>query len=485
MYAMHKTTRNIFWLSFSRVAALVLLFITYTQVFRYLGPFGTGQYQFVLSYVTLFSVVVDFGISQYVVKKVSENKALGTKYFYNFLAAEIVVVLVLYALLLVIGWLSGFEKVVMQASIVAGLGMVLNGLTFPFLAILSAHQDLKKVAVINFANTLVNVSILLAAINFHKYIVFMASQQVFFGITSLLLYVYFIKKHLPTISASSFFHTVDRSVIKAMLIAAIPFALLVGFSTIYNRIDVVIISKMLGYTDTGLYTAAYKFVDTMNFFPAVVSHSLYPAFATLMANGNIAGVRALLERYLRFMVALALPVAVGASILAKPILHILAGPKFESAAPILAVLTWAVAILFTYVVANALVISQLTKFAVYITAVNVVVNSIGNVYLVPRIGIMGAAIMTVVSELLQALFYFYFVRSRITSFTGFAFAIKPLAAVVLMGIVVWLTRSLSIAITLPLGVGVYVVALAVFGFFEQSDVQFIKRLVFRTEKTPL
>ncbi len=92
---MLQASKNIFWLTVSRVLALGLLFIAYTQLFRYLGPFSSGQYQFALSYVTLFSVVVDFGISQYVVKKTSEEPNLSLKYFYNFLFAEIILVLFL------------------------------------------------------------------------------------------------------------------------------------------------------------------------------------------------------------------------------------------------------------------------------------------------------------------------------------------------------------------------------------------------------
>ena len=45
-----------------------------------------------------------------------------------------------------------------------------------------------------------------------------------------------------------------------------PFALLVGFSAIYNRIDVVIITALKGYIQTGYYTAAYKIFDLLGFF---------------------------------------------------------------------------------------------------------------------------------------------------------------------------------------------------------------------------
>jgi len=68
-----RVSKNIFWLTFSRAIALGLLFLAYTQLFRYLGPFGSGQYQFVLSYVLIFSTIVDFGVQQFITKRMAEE----------------------------------------------------------------------------------------------------------------------------------------------------------------------------------------------------------------------------------------------------------------------------------------------------------------------------------------------------------------------------------------------------------------------------
>lgn len=478
---MKQTAKNIFWLSFSRVLALGLLFLVYTQVFRYLGPFGYGQYQFALSYVTLFSVIVDFGISQYVVKKTSEKPETSLSYFYNFFAAEIVVVLILYAALAGIGALYIRDAVVYRAVLVAGLGMVINGLTFPFLAVISAYQDLKKVAFINFLSSLINTGVLFLAIILHKYIVFMAAQQVIFGLASLILYRIFIKKYLPNVQVLAFLRHVHWGTLKSMLIAAVPFALLVGFSTVYNRIDVVIISKLLGFTQTGFYAAAYKFVDLMNFFPAVVSHSLYPAFASLIAQKDLGAVRLLLERYSRLLAAFAVPMAMGVSILSYRLIELLAGEEFVRAQYALGVLSWAVALLIIYITVNALVISQLTKKATIITGINIIVNIVGNILLLPRFGFIAAAWMTVVSEAVQCVAYFYFVRKYITHFAYFRYVWKVALAAVVMGAVIWPLRMQHLFISVPVGVIVYASVLLGVGFISKDDLSFIKRFLKRGE----
>jgi O-antigen/teichoic acid export membrane protein len=477
---MHSPSKNIFWLSVSRIAALGLLFFAYRELFRYLGPFTSGQHQFVLSYITIFGVIVDFGIQQYIVKKMSEEPQAIKKYFQNFLAIEIILAFAVYGAALTLANLNGYDHTVRYAIALAGLGMAIHALTYPFLAVLTAMQDLKKVAALNFLQAVINVSIIVSTIVFNKSIVFLVSNQLIYGAIALFIYTHLVKKHIPHPEINQAFNSLDGTVIKKTIKAALPFALLVGFSTIYNRIDIVIITKLLGFVQTGLYGAAYKVFDLLAFFPAVVSHTLYPLFAGFMAQQARDRVQQQLEQYLRFLIALALPIGVGGSILARPLIIFLAGPDYAEGASALAILIWASVILFMYIVANALVISQLTKFAVMITGANVIINILGNLLLIPYLGIRGAALMTVISELIQGSFYFYFIRKKITHFRLFGLFVKPLLAAAIMGLVVWQMKDSNLLIALSSGMLTYAAVLISLRFFTTSDLAFLKNF-FKTK----
>lgn len=474
---MLSPSKNIFWLTFSRILSLVLLFFAYTQLFRYLGPYRSGQFQFVLSYATLFGVVIDFGIQQYIIKKISEEPGRAKHYFHNFWAVESLLIIVVYGAMIAVATLNGYEPIVKQAIMVAGLGVALNGLMYPFLSVMSAFTDLKKVAFLNFLNSAINVTVIFATIAVGGSIVMLVTQQVIYAVVALLFYYRFVQKHIGSPDLLKGLAGLDFGLAKRILVAAGPFALLVGFSTIYNRIDVVLITKILDYTQTGLYTAAYKFFDLIAFFPAVVSHALYPVFTSLMSGGRKEQVRELLEKYMRLMVALALPMAVGGMLLAKPIIVLLAGEQFAEAAPVLAILVWAPALLFMYIVVNSIVVSQLTKFATIITGANVIINVVGNLILLPRIGIVGAAIMTLVSESIQGAFYFYFVRTRITRFRFFGILWQPVMASATMGVLVWYLKDASLMLSVPLGGAVYLASLLVLGFIKREDIAFIRSLI--------
>jgi O-antigen/teichoic acid export membrane protein len=476
---MSTPAKNILWLSISRIASLILLFVAYSQLFRYLGPYQTGQFQFVLSYVTLFGVVIDFGIQQYIIKKISEDRSQAKKYFHNFLAVEVVLAALVYGSMLAVAFYNGYEPIVIKAIMIAGLGAAIHGLTYPFLSVITAFYDLKKAAFLNFLSSLINVTVIFITIWTASSFVLLTVQQIIYASLAVVIYYFLVQKHIGKPEVLKGLSTLDWTLVKTIFKAALPFALLVGFSTVYNRIDVVLITKYLGYAETGLYTAAYKFFDLLAFFPAVVSHALYPLFATLMAQNDKAQIRDILEKYLRFMIAIALPVAVGGMLMAKPIVVLLAGEEFAGAAPVLAVLVWAPALLFIYIVVNSLVISQLTKFAMAITGVNVLVNIIGNIILLPRYGIVAAAAMTIASEALQGIFYFYFVRKKITDFRFFSLIWQPALASLIMGFVVWNIRSWNLFIVVAAAGLVYGFILLILRFFKKDDIQFVKSLLSR------
>ncbi len=474
---MASASKNILWLTLSRIVSLVMLFAAYLLLVRYLGTYRFGQHQFVLSFVTIFGVIVDFGIQQYVIKKISEEPSKAKTYFQNFLAIEIVLALIVYMALLLVARLNNYESLVFHAIALAGVGMATHALTYPFLAVMSAFHDLRKVAFLNFVNSLVNFIIIISAIVFNRSIVFLVANQVIYGIIAIALYSRFVHKHIPKLDIFRGFLAIDTKLIKRILLAAVPFALLVGFSTIYNRIDMVLITKLLGYDQTGLYAAAYKFFDFIGFFPSVVSFSLYPVFTALVANKDFGQLRSMVEKYLRFMIALAFPMAIAGMLLSKQIITLLAGDDFLPAAPVLAVLVWAPACLFIYIIANALVISQLTKRAVLVTGINVAINVIGNIILLPRIGIMGAAIMTVFSELIQGMYYLYLVRTKIVQFHFWRYIWQPLLASLVMGMVLWYIKDTGLYITVPVGIIVYGLSLFSLQFFEPGDMQLVKGLI--------
>ena len=233
---------------------------------------------------------------------------------------------------------------------------------------------------------------------------------------------------------------------------------------------------MRGYAETGIYTAAYKFVDSLSFFPGVVSSSLYPFFSSALRVGDMNAVKQALTNYTRYMIIIALPLAFGGMVLAPRLMLLVGGSQFIYGYKALEILVFAIAIMFIYAAVNSLIINQMTKVAAVITFSNIFVNTIGNLILIPHFGFQAAAVMTLVSELVQAICYFIFIRKKIVTFPIFRSFPKPIFCAAIMALALWPLRSHSLAITLPLGTIVYVVLALLTGMVKSSDLDYLKKI---------
>jgi O-antigen/teichoic acid export membrane protein len=107
----------------------------------------------------------------------------------------------------------------------------------------------------------------------------------------------------------------------------------------------------------------------------------------------------------------------------------------------------------------------------------VLFNIVGNLLLIPRLGYIGAATATILSEF-SLLFPFYWIvrRSVGTVPWGRVFG-PPLLAVAAMGCTIWLLQraEFSLLLALPAGLLVYVAVLPVAGAFRGEEMALVMR----------
>lgn len=138
---------------------------------------------------------------------------------------------------------------------------------------------------------------------------------------------------------------------------------------------------------------AYKLTYALQFLPMAFVAALYPSLSAAHAKGDTEGLTHTALGSWRFMAILGFPLAAALSGFAPRLVSLLYGDAFASAARVLAVLAWALPLLFLdFPVGSYL---NATHKAVQKTAAmgwTMVVNGVVNVLLVPRIGSVGAAI---------------------------------------------------------------------------------------------
>jgi O-antigen/teichoic acid export membrane protein len=190
-----------------------------------------------------------------------------------------------------------------------------------------------------------------------------------------------------------------KALLRPMLTVGLPLAISGVLVISYARIDQVIVFSVGGSHEAGLYGAVYNILDSSHFVPLSILTTITPIIAaTWMID------RERMLRVVRFAAELLAVTSLGALafviVAAEPIVRLIFGPGFVEAAPALPVLGAAfVFICFGYLQGSMLTVLGMQRRLLRISLIALVVNVAGNVALVPAIGFMGAAWMTLATEI--------------------------------------------------------------------------------------
>jgi O-antigen/teichoic acid export membrane protein len=104
-------------------------------------------------------------------------------------------------------------------------------------------------------------------------------------------------------------------------------------------------------------------------------------------------------------------------------------------------------------------------------------NIVANLIVIPTFSYKGAAVVTIVSELVLLVPFYYAVRKHLGSLPWVSLTWQPAVASAIMGIVMWLLKGIPWLLLIPVGGAVYLVVLIAVGTFRQPDMDLLGRLI--------
>jgi O-antigen/teichoic acid export membrane protein len=107
----------------------------------------------------------------------------------------------------------------------------------------------------------------------------------------------------------------------------------------------------------------------------------------------------------------------------------------------------------------------------------VVFNIVANLRVIPAYSYKGAAVVTILSEIVLLIPFYYSVRKHLGRLPWFSLFWKPAVASLVMAAVMWLVADLPWLLLIPVGAAVYLVVLALVGGFRQPDMDLLRALV--------
>ena len=405
---------NTSWLFAEKIFRMIVGLFVGIWVARYLGPSKYGILSYAQSFVGLFSPIATLGLNGIIIRELvkypeKEKELLGTAFVLKLFGA-ILTLIILYT---VIHFTSNDQYTHILIFIIASaiIFQSFNVIDFYF----QAKVKSKYIVFVNsfslFISSLAKIYLILIKAPLITFAWVVLFDNIILAIGYLWVY-YFQKKEF-------FLKRIKFSIkfAKSLLKDSWPLVLSGMVIAVYMRIDQVMIKEMLDSKAVGNYAAAVRLSEAWYFIAMVVSSSLFPAIVNAKKVSKELYYERLQKLY-DLMVLLALSVAIPVTFLSDWIINFLYGSEFSTAVDVLKIHIWAGIFVFLGVASSKWFIAEnLQKYSFYRVLSGSVVNVILNFILIPKFGIKGAAVATLISQIIAAyLFDVFTLKTKIIFF---------------------------------------------------------------------
>jgi O-antigen/teichoic acid export membrane protein len=209
----------------------------------------------------------------------------------------------------------------------------------------------------------------------------------------------------------------------------------------------------------GIYNAACRIVVFLYFVPNALQRTLLPRLSSQFISSPTA-YGDTLEKALRLALVIALPASLGLYMTAPGVVGLVFSEQFREAGPVLAILALSIPFYYIRVIMNsALYAAGREKVALIVYAIGTAMNAIVNMILISRYDCVGAAVGTLFAEAILCIAYCWLIARDFHFRRFFIFGGQVALVCLLMGAVLILLPSESLALRVGLGGAVYLVGL--------------------------
>ena len=251
---------------------------------------------------------------------------------------------------------------------------------------------------------------------------------------------------------------------------------------IVDSSDRYVIGIFLGTAFVGYYSPGYMLGNIIILILAPFSFLLPSVLPRYYEENNIKEVKVFLNYSLKYFLIFAIPSVFGLSILSKPILMIITTPEIALNGYIITPLVAVSALLFGIygIISNIIILKKKTKITGIIWIIAAIINLGLNITFVPHLGIIGAAIVTLIA---------YIFAFSLTSYYAFKFfkfefdltsILKITIASILSSSIIILINpkgTTYVLITILIFIIVYFTLLFLFKSVKKEEIYFIKQIL--------
>lgn len=363
------------------------------------GAEAYGFYFAIFNLSYIFNILLDLGITNFNTRNIAQHPQLITKHLSGILSIK-VLLLGLYSIITFsVGLLMGYDSQQFYLLSWLCVNQFLNSLIIYLRSNFEGLLLFKTDSVLSILDRVLMIVICgcllwLPRTGNFQIMWFVYAQTVAYAITAAIALVALFRQ--------TGFKGIrwNRPFALSVLRQSAPFALLVLLMASYNRIDPVLIERLLpdhvGSYEAGLYAGAFRLLDALTMIAYLVSIPLLPIYAKLTAQKQgpertkeIADTTRIV---FSIMMVFAVTSAVTLSFLSQPLMDLFYKEHTEESARIFRVLIYGIVpISFTYIFGTLLTANGSLKQLNILAATALIVNVVANIFLIPHLAAYGSA----------------------------------------------------------------------------------------------
>jgi O-antigen/teichoic acid export membrane protein len=401
-----KYFKNTFWLFTEKILRILISFAVTILVIRYLGPEEFGLLSYAISFYGLFSAISVLGLESISIRELvrhpgSRDNILGSVFLLRLLGGIVTVILI--TLILFISGESTYTTILILIVSVSSIFQSFSVIDYYFRAEVKAKYSVY----------VMSMSVIITSA-FKVLFIILSAPLIYFAFAFLIEFIVAAVGFILVYRHNKFniinwkFH---KGVALNLLKDSWPLILSGLVISIYAKIDQVMIKNILNSTELGYYATAVKLSEAWYFIPVALTSSLFPAIVKAKQVSEELYINRMQKLY-DILVWMAIAIALPVSIFSGNIINLIFGGEFHTAAPVLTIYIWAGVAVFLGVASSQYLINEnYTKLSFFRNLIGMIFNVALNLLLIPKYGIIGAAVATLISYTLVTFSLVFFKKT--------------------------------------------------------------------------
>lgn len=374
------------------------------KVQNIVGTEDYGLYFSLFSFSLLLNIILDFGITNFNNRNIAQNPNSLSKYLSNILSLRILLGVIYTVLSLSIGLILDYNLRQMGILGILIFNQFVASFTLYLRSNISGLQMFKTDSIISVLDRFLAILFCSILVWGHLYgeklyvEVFALCQTAAYVITCITALCIVLRK------TTFFKFKFDYKFLLNFLRKSYPYAILTLLMSFYNRIDSVMLERLIenGEKQTGIYAQAFRINDAAAMFANLFAVLLLPMFAKMLKQKE--NVEGLVKFAYLLVIIPALFLSNICNFFNYDIMSLMYKENFNESAPLLGMLTIGfLGICTTYIFGTLLTANGNLKYLNIMALVAMILNLSLNFILIPKFQAKGAAISSMVTQLASGL----------------------------------------------------------------------------------